>query len=190
MKLRTLIQVVAVLAVLCSTVVLAQDYGSPATMQKVKAAAPKGSIMGVVTQDTTMALFVKHANKANLSKALGGKGPMTVFAANNDGFNARTKEDIDAEHKDLSVLVSTMKYHVITGKSLTTADLMAMNGQNLTMDNGMTVPVTVQGDKIMIGGANIVGTEIAASNGVIHVVDHVLIPGKEMPMTTPLPMGK
>jgi uncharacterized surface protein with fasciclin (FAS1) repeats len=189
MKLRMTISLIAALALLGVTALLAQDYGSPAT-PKIETAPPKGSIMNIVQNDTTMALFVKHANKAGLTKALEGKGPLTVFAANNDGFNARSKEDIDAEHKEPGVLESTMKYHVIRGKSLTSADLIKMNGQTLTMDNGMKVPIVVQDGHITVGSAHIIGNDIVASNGVIHVVDHVLIPGKEMTVSAKTPTGK
>jgi uncharacterized surface protein with fasciclin (FAS1) repeats len=189
MRLRITISVIAAVALLSSTMILAQDYGEPAST-KVQTIAPKGSILSVVQQDSTMAMFVKHANKSGLSKTLEGKGPFTVFAPTNDAFNARTKEDLDAEHKDLSVLQSTMQYHVISGKQLTTTDLMNMNGQTLAMDNGQTVPVVVQNGQIMVGSARVTGNDILATNGIIHVVDHVLIPGKEAPMSTPVPMGK
>jgi len=153
------------------------------------------TVYNAAKADSSLAMFVKHVNKAGLMKTLEGKGPFTVFAPDNNAFNSRTQADMTAMHNDSTVLISTMKYHVMTGKALSLADLKGMNGQTLTMDNGQVLPVMVTGDKIMVGNANITGTGIMSGNGVIYVVDAVVMPGKAMemkaaPMTPPMPMGK
>ncbi|HEY3296818.1 MAG TPA: fasciclin domain-containing protein [bacterium] len=189
MRARMMVPLAMALALLCSTMIVAQDKAGPMTT-KVPTNTARASILTTAKNDSVMALFVKHVNKAGLGSTLDAKGPYTVFAPTNSGFNARTKEDIDAEHADTAVLNSTMRYHILSGKALTTSDLMNMNGQMLTMDNGMQLPVMVQGQVIRVGTATLSGSDILATNGVIHEVDHVLIPGKEMPMGTPVPMGK
>jgi uncharacterized surface protein with fasciclin (FAS1) repeats len=168
-----------VLALLIGMTAYAQDNSSYGSAPQQTASTSTGrDIVSVCSADTMMTMFARHLSKSGLTSTLQGSGPFTVFAPDNAAFNARSKRDLDAEHKDPAVLASTMKYHILTGKSLTAADLSKMDGQMLTMDNGMQLHVRVQGDKIMVGNAHILRSDQTASNGVIHVIDHVEIPGK------------
>jgi uncharacterized surface protein with fasciclin (FAS1) repeats len=176
---RSIVSLMAISCLLIGTSVLAQyESGTDMKMKPMVKSSTAGDILSLVSNDTTLSLFLKHINKSKLAQSLNGAGPMTVFVPDNDAFNARTKEDIDSEHKDMAVLVRTMKYHLLRGKTLTAADLMKMDGQTLKMENGMKLIVRVQGDRITVGDAHIMRSDIVASNGVIHVVDRVEIPGK------------
>jgi uncharacterized surface protein with fasciclin (FAS1) repeats len=188
------IGLIGALALITSSMTWAQDYGGYGQATQPAATAMRANdIVAVASGDSSLALFVKHVNKAGLAQTLRSKGPFTVFAPDNDAFNARTKEDIDAEHKDNAVLVSTIKYHVISGKVLTAADLLKMNGQTLTMDNGMQLPVKVEGSTITVGNARVLTSDRRTSNGIIHITDRVEIPGKVMPApaaSMPMKTGK
>jgi uncharacterized surface protein with fasciclin (FAS1) repeats len=180
---------IAAFVLLGGAMVYAQDYGTSTSAAKpTTSSGGANDILAVASGDSTLALFVKHVNKAGLAKTFQGTGPFTVFAPNNIAFNARTPADISAEHKDLAVLVSTINYHVLSGKTLRPADLATMSGQMLTMDNGQQLKVTVTNGNIMVGNAHVVSSDIAASNGVIYIIDRVQIPATvETPKTAPMP---
>ncbi len=112
---------------------------------------------------------------AGLVETLKGPGPFTVFAPTDDAFAklpAGTVETLlKPENKDQ--LTTILTYHVVPG-SVMAADVVKLN--DAKMVNGQMVNVTVDGSSVMIGEANVTKTDIAASNGVIHVIDTVLIP--------------
>jgi uncharacterized surface protein with fasciclin (FAS1) repeats len=174
---------------LIGSTVLAQGYDTPTKATTPMAAKPgAGDLLVVASGNSALTLFVKHVNKAGLAKVLQGSGPITVFAPNDAGFNARSQADLDAEHKDMAVLVSTINYHILSGKALRPADLSAMNGQTLTMDNGQTLKVTVNNGDIMVGNAHVVSSDITASNGLIYIIDRVQIPTVvASPKAAPMP---
>ena len=111
---------------------------------------------------------------AGLVKTLNGKGPFTVFAPTDEAFAklpAGTVENLlKPENKEK--LVAVLTYHVLPGK-LMAADLTTTNAKTL---NGKELPIKVDAGKVTVGGANVTKTDIEASNGVIHVIDGVLIP--------------
>jgi uncharacterized surface protein with fasciclin (FAS1) repeats len=189
---RQIVAVLTVVSLLMGTVILAQEMGGkPAAMKHMAPRAGAGDVMATAMGDTTLTLWVKHVKKSHLESSLQGKGSVTIFAPDNKAFNARTKEDMDAEHADSTILISTIQYHILSGKTLRAADLRSMNGQMLTMDNGLKLPVVVKGQDIMVGNAHVVNADIPATNGVIHVIDRVEIPGKVASLSNaPAPMAK
>ena len=114
-------------------------------------------------------------NAAGLVDTLKGAGPFTVFAPTDAAFAklpAGTVEDLlKPENKEK--LVAILTYHVVSGK------VMAKDVVKLTEAktvNGKSVKVMAKGGKVMVDGANVVRTDIQCSNGVIHVIDSVLLP--------------
>lgn len=108
---------------------------------------------------------------AGLVDTLKGKGPFTVFAPTDEAFAKIPKADLDALLKDKAKLTAVLTYHVVAGKVMA-ADVKAgavktVQGSNLT--------VTTMGG-VKIDNANVVKTDIVADNGVIHVIDTVVIP--------------
>jgi uncharacterized surface protein with fasciclin (FAS1) repeats len=108
---------------------------------------------------------------AGLVDTLKGKGPFTVFAPTDAAFAKIPKADLDALLKDKAKLTAVLTYHVVPGKVMA-ADVKAgavktVQGSNLT--------VTTAGG-VKVNNANVVKTDIVASNGVIHVIDTVVIP--------------
>ena len=112
---------------------------------------------------------------AGLIDTLKGAGPFTVFAPTDEAFAklpAGTVEDLlKPENKEK--LVAILTYHVVAGKSMA-KDVAAMSSAKTV--NGKDLAVMVHGDKVMVGKAFVTKADIDASNGVIHVIDSVLIP--------------
>ena len=112
---------------------------------------------------------------AGLVDTLKGAGPFTVFAPTDESFAklpAGTVEDL-LKPENKQKLVSILTYHVVAG------DVMAKDVLKLSEAktvNGKEVKIMVEGGKVMVGGANVTKTDIKCSNGVIHVIDSVLLP--------------
>jgi len=123
------------------------------------------------TDAKTLAAAVKAAG---LLETLQGKGPFTVFAPTDAAF-AAIQSDVDKLLKPESKakLSKILIYHVVSGK-MKAADLK--DGQELTTVEGSKLKVMVKDGKVTIGNATVTTTDISASNGVIHVIDKVLLP--------------
>ena len=112
---------------------------------------------------------------AGLVETLKGPGPFTVFAPTDDAFArlpAGTVEDL-LKPENKQKLTQILTYHVVPGKVMA-ADVVKMKSAKTV--NGKALPIMVEGGTVMVGGAKVVKTDIAASNGVIHVVDSVILP--------------
>ncbi|AZY48007.1 fasciclin domain-containing protein [Bordetella avium] len=109
---------------------------------------------------------------AGLTDTLKGPGPFTVFAPTDAAFAKIPKDKLDALLKDKAALTKVLTYHVVPGKVMA-KDVKA--GEVKTVQ-GSPVTVTVADGKAKVDGANVVKTDIAADNGVIHVIDTVLMP--------------
>lgn len=108
---------------------------------------------------------------AGLVDTLKGKGPFTVFATTDEAFAKIPKADLDALLKDKAKLTAVLTYHVVPGKVMA-KDVKA--GQVKTVQ-GSSITVTTAGG-VMVDKAKVVKTDIAADNGVIHVIDTVIMP--------------
>ena len=111
---------------------------------------------------------------ASLVDTLKGKGPFTVFAPTDAAFTSIQK-DVDSllKPENKAKLTKVLTYHVVSGK-LKAADLK--DGQELTTVQGEKLKVSIKDKKVMVGNANVMGADINASNGIIHVIDKVLMP--------------
>lgn len=112
---------------------------------------------------------------AGLVETLKGEGPFTVFAPTDEAFAklpAGTVESLlKPENKDQ--LVGVLTYHVVPGKVMA-ADVVKLS--EAATVNGAMVAIKVDGGKVMVNDANVVATDVGASNGVIHVIDKVILP--------------
>ena len=111
---------------------------------------------------------------AGLVETLKGVGPFTVFAPTDAAFSAIQK-DVDnlLKPENKAKLADILTYHVVSGNAMA-ADLK--DGQELTTVQGGKLKVAIKGDKVMIGDAQVTLADVAASNGVVHVIDKVLMP--------------
>ena len=130
-------------------------------------------IVAIASANEDFSTLVAAVAAAGLVEVLQGEGPFTVFAPTNDAFAALPAGLVDKllleENKD--VLVKILTYHVVSGAVLaadvTAGEVPSVEGQNIT--------VTTEGG-VMVNNANVVATDIIASNGVIHVIDAVILP--------------
>jgi uncharacterized surface protein with fasciclin (FAS1) repeats len=120
--------------------------------------------------------LVAAVQAAGLVDTLKGEGPFTVFAPTDEAFAALPEGTVESlllpENKDQ--LVSILTYHVIPGKVMA-ADVMSKQ-MNVTTVQGSTATVNGLNNGVKIDGANVVSADIEASNGVIHVIDAVILP--------------
>ena len=110
---------------------------------------------------------------AGLIDTLKGPGPFTVFAPTDAAFAKIPKADLDALLKDQGKLKAVLTYHVVAGKVMA-ADVVKLKDAKTVQ--GSSVKIAVTGGKVTVDAANVVKTDIAASNGVIHVIDAVILP--------------
>jgi len=116
--------------------------------------------------------LVTAVQAADLVDTLKGPGPFTVFAPTDEAFAKVPKDKLDALLKDKAALTKVLTYHVVPGKVMA-KDVKA--GQVKTVQ-GSPLTVTVNGGTVMVDNAKVVKTDVVADNGVIHVIDTVLMP--------------
>jgi transforming growth factor-beta-induced protein len=136
----------------------------------------KPSIVDIAVADARFSTLVAALQKADLVGALSGKGPFTVFAPTNDAFSALLAQlGISAEELLNSPdLKDILLYHVVAGKA-TAADVVKLS--KVTTLNGKDIAIEVKDSSVILNGkVKIIITDIMASNGVIHVIDAVLLP--------------
>jgi len=109
---------------------------------------------------------------AGLVDTLKGPGPFTVFAPTDAAFAKVPKADLDALLKDKAKLSAVLTYHVLAGKVMA-KDVMAGKAKTV---QGSELTLTTAGGGVQVNGAKVTSADIVADNGVIHVIDTVLIP--------------
>ena len=117
--------------------------------------------------------LVTAVQEAGLVETLSGEGPFTVFAPTDDAFAKLDEETLNGLLADPEALAQVLKYHVVSGE--VTAEEAVVMDSVATLE-GSDVTITVEGDTVMVNDATVVQPDIMTSNGVIHVIDTVLIP--------------
>ena len=120
--------------------------------------------------------LVSLVKQAGLVGALSGKGPLTVFAPTDAAFAKVPKATLAALAKNKAELKAVLLYHVVKGD--VTAAQASMLTSATTLE-GASVPIRVSGTKVYVGGAQVIKADVKASNGIIHVINKVLIPPKQ-----------
>ncbi len=133
---------------------------TPITISQTAAATPQ------------LSTLTKLLNDAGLTETLKGPGPYTVFAPTDDAFKAVPAKTLDALAKDKALLISVLTYHVLPGAVTSAA---VVNGPVKTVQ-GAPVAIYKSGTFVTVEEAVITTPDIAASNGVVHIVDKVLMP--------------
>jgi len=117
---------------------------------------------------------------ADLVDTMKSEGPFTVFAPTDDAFAKLPEGTVDdllkPENKDK--LAGILKYHVVSGKVMA-SDVATMDGKKVATVNGAEASVKIDDDGVMVDGAKVVTTDIECSNGVIHVLDSVILPAED-----------
>lgn len=140
------------------------SYGSQseAGMDIVDTAVAAGSFKTLATA----------LQKADLVETLKGEGPFTVFAPTDEAFAQIPRDQLDALLADKEALARVLTYHVVPGK-MAAADVAGTSSMR-TVEGGNLTVTTMGGVKV--DGANVIKTDIVASNGIIHVIDRVVMP--------------
>lgn len=165
------------------------------------------TVAGYIAQDQNLTRLAEALNITGLNATLDTGGPYTVFAPDNDAFNALGNKTVDRLFNETGNLTTVLKYHVVEG-NYTTAKLMNMTenqtgnqsssslsdvlsglvgGANQTGNvtknvttlktlSGESLNVTVSDSKVMVENATVITKDINTTNGVIHVIDKVLVP--------------
>lgn len=138
-----------------------------------KSEKPAGSVVDIAVSNPDFSILVEAVSKAGLVDALSADGPFTVFAPTNEAFNALFKQLGIKGIADLTAdqLKPILTYHVVSGKVMSTdlsnTSVATLNGQKVKIDlsNG-----------VHINESKVVKADISGKNGVVHVIDRVLIP--------------
>ena len=190
---RRILPVAAVLALALTTAACGSDEAEPAASSSSAAAtsaapspSPSESMAASDIVDTAVAAgdfttLAAALTAAELVETLKGTGPYTVFAPTDAAFEklpAGTVETLLEDPK--GDLTQILTYHVVEGKVMA-ADVVTMDGQKVPTVQGGELTINVDGDKVSLtdaagGTSNVTATDIEASNGVIHVIDTVLMP--------------
>ncbi len=155
---------------------LVAAFAIVALMTVSRAQAEEKTIVGIAVGADNFKTLVAALKAADLVEALDGKGPFTVFAPTDAAFEKLGKETIEAVLKDKEKLTSILKYHVVSGKVMA-ADAIKLDGKDAKTLSGKTFKIeVVDGGVVLNGKVKVIKTDIKASNGVIHVIDTVLLP--------------
>ena len=134
------------------------------------------TVVDIAVEAGSFTTLLAAAESAGLVGALSAEGPITVFAPSDEAFEAALAAlDITAEEllADTDTLTSILTYHVVEGKVLST-DLS--DGMTAPTLNGAEITVTIDGSTVMIDEATVTTADLEAVNGVVHVIDSVLLP--------------
>jgi uncharacterized surface protein with fasciclin (FAS1) repeats len=136
---------------------------SDPTMNIVETAVAAGSF-------NTLVAAVKAAG---LVETLSGEGPFTVFAPTDEAFAEIPEDQLNALLADKEALTAVLTYHVVAGKVMA-EDVVKLS--SATTVNGQDVDIKVMDGKVMVDNAQVITADVAASNGVIHVINKVILP--------------
>jgi uncharacterized surface protein with fasciclin (FAS1) repeats len=135
--------------------------------------APEMNIVETATEAGSFETLLMALEEANLTDTLSGEGPFTVFAPTDEAFDALPEGTLEELLQDPENLTAVLTYHVVAGE-YNSSNLTDM--ESLTSIQGEDINVTVENDSIMVDSANVTTADIEASNGVIHVIDSVMLP--------------
>jgi transforming growth factor-beta-induced protein len=134
------------------------------------------SIVDIAVNDGRFTTLVTALQAADLVNTLSGEGPFTVFAPTDDAFAALPEGTLDSLLADIPALTNVLLYHVVPGKVMA-ADVVNLESADTVL--GQPVSISVEDGTVKVDEANVIITDIEGSNGVIHVIDAVLIPASQ-----------
>ena len=137
---------------------------------------PAPTVVDIAVADGRFTTLVTALQAADLVGVLSGEGPFTVFAPTDDAFNNLPEGTLDSLLADIPALTDVLLYHVVSGKVMA-ADVVGLESAETVQ--GSSVSISVMGESVMVDDANVIITDIEGSNGVIHVIDAVIIPAAE-----------
>jgi len=154
---------------------VSEPPSAPMTTETSEAAEAPKDIVDTAVAAGSFDTLVAAVQAADLVETLKGEGPFTVFAPTDEAFAKLPPGTLDDLLKPESKekLTAILTYHVVAGKVMA-ADVVGL--ESATTVNGADLSIAVEGDTVMVDGAKVVQTDIECSNGVIHVIDAVVVP--------------
>ena len=137
---------------------------------------PENSVVDIIVGSDVHNTLETAVVEAGLVDALSGEGPFTVFAPTDDAFSVIPTETLDALLVNPEALSNILTYHVASG-AVASTDLM--DGMTITTLQGQEVTVTINDMGVFIDDAQVTMADIEASNGIVHVIDAVLMPAED-----------
>jgi uncharacterized surface protein with fasciclin (FAS1) repeats len=138
--------------------------------------ATQQHIVDIASQDGRFEMLVAALTATGLDETLRGDSPFTVFAPTDDAFNALPEGTVEGLLNDIPALTDILLYHVVSGKVMA-ADVVNLDSAETVL--GEPIEINASGNTVMVNDAQVIITDIEASNGVIHVIDSVLLPPAE-----------
>jgi uncharacterized surface protein with fasciclin (FAS1) repeats len=169
---------IALCLLLCVALLDCAKKKEEAPKQETQVAAP-GDIVEIAMNDGRFTTLVKALEAAGLVETLKGPGPFTVFAPTDSAFAKLPPGTVDGLLADVPQLKNILLYHVVSGKVMA-ADVAKLADATTVLGAPIKVTVMPNGN-VMINNANVIAADIVASNGVIHVIDTVLLPPAPAP---------
>ena len=155
-------------------------WAAPANAQESEKQAEKpATIITVAENAGTFTTLLKALDAAELTTVLQGDGPFTVFAPTDEAFAKLPEGTLETllEPANKERLAAILTYHVVSGQA-TASDASEMTSVKTL--GGNMLPVTSRDDAVMVNDATVVQSDVEASNGIIHVIDTVLMPPSDM----------
>jgi uncharacterized surface protein with fasciclin (FAS1) repeats len=153
----------------------AAAIAAPAATTAQAADEARGTIVDVAVAAGSFETLVKAVQAAGLVETLSGEGPFTVFAPTDEAFAKLPAGTLEALLADREKLVAVLTYHVVPGKVMAEDVLAARRATPKTVQ-GESLDVRVVNGGVRVDGATVVTADVEASNGVIHVIDTVVLP--------------
>jgi len=150
---------------------------TPEPATAAPSAEAMGDIVEVATEAGSFTTLLAAATAADLVETLKGEGPYTLFAPTDEAFAALPEGTLDALLADPEALADILLYHVVAGK-VTADQVVGLTSADSVQGSPIAISV-VDGTVILNDSAKVVTTDIEASNGVIHVIDAVILPPTE-----------
>lgn len=167
MKKTLLLASTTVIFALLSTLSIAGYDGGKYGEKKSK------DIVDTAIENGNFTTLVKAVQAADLVDTLKGEGPFTVFAPTDEAFAKIPADTLNELISDKSALTGVLTYHVVAGKVMA-KDVVALNEAKTVQ--GQSVGINVKNGKVFVDNAQVVITDIKTSNGIIHVIDSVIMP--------------
>ena len=166
---RSFLAVAALAASLAAAAIAASLGSSPAT-----AASGEQTIVKTAAQNGQFGTLLTLAKKAGLVGALSGSGPLTIFAPTDAAFKAVPKTTLDSLATNRAALRRVLLYHIVKGNVPASRIVTLKSAKTLA---GPTIAIRVAGKAVFLNGSTkVVKTDVKASNGIIHVINKVLLP--------------
>lgn len=147
-------------------------FGAPSS-DNSKADDPTMNIVEVAIDAGSFNTLVAAVQAAGLVETLSGEGPFTVFAPTDEAFAQIPEEQLNALLADKEALTAVLTYHVVAGK-VYAKDVVGLDSAETV--NGQSIEIMTHDGKVMIDGATVISADIEATNGIIHVIDKVILP--------------